>query len=190
MSKDYKEKVSKLNERLELLDRKFNLYFTGQDRIPPIQEFEKLKREILLLSRERDRVTSSGIRFYFNNFLQRFGSYRTKWEKALTAIEEGRSRPGTTFFSGRAKPPPPKEPDRNRKNSSHLDKEIDRAVKKYTRLYEKHLGKKCQPESVRQQLQKKIVGLKNKASTDIKLDVAFDGKEVVVKPVKNKGKAS
>ena len=187
MSKDYKEKVSKLNERLELLDRKFNLYFSGQDRIPPVQEFEKLKREILLLSRERDRVTSSGIRFYLNNFLQRFGSYRTKWEKTLKALEEGRVRPGTTFFSGRGKPPPPpKEPGRGREKTSHLDKEIDTAVKKYTSLYEKHLGKKCNPESVRQQLQKKIVGLKDKAGTNIKFDVGFDGKEVVVKPVKNR----
>ena len=95
---DIKQKISELESRLQRLDRKFNFYFVGQDRVPPVKAFDQLKREVTLITREKDRSASSSQRFYIETFLQKFISYRVKWEKGLRDIEEGRLSRGADFF--------------------------------------------------------------------------------------------
>jgi len=98
---DIKQKVSKLDSRLQKLDRKFNFYFIGQDSVPPVKDFDQLKRKVALLTREKERSTSASLRFYMETFLQKFISYRVKWERGLRDIEEGRLSRGADFFKGR-----------------------------------------------------------------------------------------
>jgi len=59
------------------------ILFIGQDRVPPIKDFDLFKNEVRLLTRERERSTSTGLRFYVETFLQKFISYRTKWDRGL-----------------------------------------------------------------------------------------------------------
>jgi hypothetical protein len=98
---DIKQKISDLESRLQRLDRKFNFYFVGQDKVPPVKEFDQLKREVTLITREKDMSASSSLRFYIETFLQKFISYRVKWERGFRDIEEGRLTCGADFFKGR-----------------------------------------------------------------------------------------
>ena len=98
---DIKQNISKLESRLQKLDRKFNFYFVGQDNVSPVKDFDQLKRKVALLTREKDISTSSSLRFYMETFLQKFISYRVKWERGLRDIEEGRLKCGADFFKGR-----------------------------------------------------------------------------------------
>jgi len=96
-----KQNISKLDSLLQKLERKFNFYFVGQLKAPPVKEFDQLKRRVEQLTREKDRSTSSSLRFYMETFLQKFTSYRAKWEQGLRDIEEGRLICGPDFFKGR-----------------------------------------------------------------------------------------
>jgi hypothetical protein len=98
---DIKQKISDLESRLQRLDRKFNFYFVGQDKVPPVKDFDLLKHRVAQLTREKERSTSSSLRFYMETFLQKFISYRVKWERGLRDIEEGRLTCGADFFKGR-----------------------------------------------------------------------------------------
>lgn len=98
---DIKQNISTLDSRLQKLDRKFNLYFIGQDRVPPVKDFDQLKHRVVVLTREKERSTSASLRFYMETFLQKFISYRVKWERGLRDIEEGRLKCGADFFKGR-----------------------------------------------------------------------------------------
>jgi len=98
---DTKKNISILDGQLQKLDRKFNFYFIGQDRVPPVKDFDQLKSKVTLLTREKERSTSSSLRFYMETFLQKFISYRVKWERGLRDIEEGRLTCGADFFKGR-----------------------------------------------------------------------------------------
>ena len=99
MSDDIYKKVAELNKHLHALDRKFGLYFYGQEKGPPIKEFERFKSEVALLATEKSNIMSVSVRFFISTFQQRFVSYRTKWEKGLRNIEEGRAKPGTDFWA-------------------------------------------------------------------------------------------
>jgi hypothetical protein len=98
---DIKQNISELDSRLKKLDRKFNLYFVGQDRVPPVKDFDQLKRKVAQLTLEKDRSTSASLRFYMETFLQKFISHRVKWERGLRDVEEGRLKCGADFFKGR-----------------------------------------------------------------------------------------
>ena len=97
---DIKQNISKLDSRLQKLDIKFNFYFVGQDKVPPVKDFDLLKHMVAQLTREKERSTSSSLRFYMETFLQKFISYRVKWERGLRDIEEGRLTCGADFFKG------------------------------------------------------------------------------------------
>jgi hypothetical protein len=98
MGDDIYKKIADFNERLQVLDRKFSLYFNGYEKVPPIKEFEQFKREVALFIRTKGNIMSVCGRFFVNSFQQRFVSYRTKWEKGLRDIEEGRAKPGYNFW--------------------------------------------------------------------------------------------
>jgi hypothetical protein len=99
MGDDIHKKIADFNERLQVLDRKFSLYFNGYEKVPPAKEFEKFKREATLFIRTKGNIMSVSVRFFISTFQQRFVSYRTKWEKGLRDIEEGRAKPGSNFWA-------------------------------------------------------------------------------------------
>lgn len=94
MAQDVRQKISEFNERLAGLDRQFNLYFYGLEKVPPLKEFEQFKREVTRFMQPISGVMSVSMRFIMTNFQHRFALYRAKWEKVLRDIEAGRFKPG------------------------------------------------------------------------------------------------
>ena len=96
---DIQQKISSLNEKIDLLDKKFYFYFTARDKIPPLTDFIKIRQEVELLRAEKDKIILERKKFVIRSFLQRFAAYRSKWEKALKEIEDARAKPNPLFFS-------------------------------------------------------------------------------------------
>ena len=94
MAEDIKKTIAEFNVRINMLDRKFTLYFSGLEKNPPIKEFEKFKSEVTRCLQIKNALMSVSTRFFVNSFKNHFASYRTKWEKTLKAIEDGRFNPG------------------------------------------------------------------------------------------------
>jgi hypothetical protein len=88
-------KIVEFDERLRLLDRKFSLYITGQEKFPPVRELEELKREFAAFRRKQGSLSAFGQRFLVEGFQQRFSAYRAKWERQLRDVESGRIEPGS-----------------------------------------------------------------------------------------------
>jgi len=182
------QKVSELEKQLLALDRRFNFYFNGQDRVPPIKDLDQLKRETRLLTRERERASSGSLRYYVETFLQKFISYRTKWEKGLRDIEEGRLIRGADFFKGRrfvretiAMTTTQGIPD---DDALAVESDINQAADRYSVLYKKYFHKKCNKKDLRDQLRAKMQVVQEKYGSGFHLDVSYDGKAIRIKTVK------
>lgn len=185
---DIKQKISELEIRLQRLDRKFNFYFVGQDRVPPVKAFDQLKREVTLITREKDISASSSLRFYIETFLQKFISYRVKWEKGLRDIEEGRLSRGADFFKGR-------KFTRAEVKSSNAQKPMDvvfletennirQVTEEYSSLYKRYFHKSCNKAKLNKYLHEQMEEIRAKYGDDFFLDVNYDGKDIKIKPVR------
>ncbi len=93
--------IAVLNEQIDQLDKKFYFYFTARDRFPPLNDLLKIKKDVERLKAVKGRIILERKKFVINSFIHRFVSYRTKWEKALRDIEEGRAQPNPEFFTRR-----------------------------------------------------------------------------------------
>jgi hypothetical protein len=79
--------INKINGRIESLKTQFNLYFSGEIRIPPETEREKIEKEIrkIMVSEYR----SPRIKFLIQNLSSSFLLYNSHWKKKLNEIETG-----------------------------------------------------------------------------------------------------
>ncbi len=91
---DIQQKVTQLNTQLQVLDRKFAGYVSGQEKLPPVREFAEFLLEMEKLAKTKSTAGSVSQRYFITTFQQRFISYRTKWENLLRGIEDGRIKRG------------------------------------------------------------------------------------------------
>jgi len=183
-SVDIQARVTVLNEQLEMLDRKFNAYFSGQEKISPVRVLEKLKGDVMQLTRARDRTASSSQRFFVNSFVQRFTAYRTKWEKMLKDIEEGRAMRGAALVAGRRTARPGPSVGTKAASTGDIDREIDRTAGEYSRLYEEHTGKQCNRDALEKQLQQQVRQIREKIGGSFTLDVSYSDGRITITPRK------
>lgn len=81
-----------LEQKLEVLRRKFQQYFNGFERLPPTLEFESVKREFRALSAQQ--YSTGQARFKSQNLLARWQLQRTIWERDLQRMEDGQFKTG------------------------------------------------------------------------------------------------
>ncbi len=86
------QQMAAIESRIEHLRRKFQMYFNGFDRTPPLTEFESLKREVREL--QQSGFVTAQARFMAQNLVARFQVQRSMWDRELQRREEGLSRPG------------------------------------------------------------------------------------------------
>ncbi len=83
-----------LEQQLEAMRRRFQLYFNGFERLPPIAEFESLKRAFRELA--VTQYSTGQARFKAQNLVARWQLQRTIWERDLGRMEEGKYKPGSS----------------------------------------------------------------------------------------------
>lgn len=179
--------VSRLITSVEHLDRDFNFYFTGRERVPPLKALERLKREVNLLMRSGEDSKNSADRYMVMSFIQKFTTYRTKWEKGVKDIEEGRAVPGRNFFGGLGNISKDfsqltqQEKDNNAFRAASV---INEAASKYVQMNKKYTGKNVSKEAVSKMLEKRIDDIKKKVGDRFKFSVYFEDGKVKIKPEK------
>jgi hypothetical protein len=89
-TEDLLEECGKVEEDLEKLKARFELYFVGIDRREPAREREEMKRRVGRLKGEFTRNT--GLRFRIETLHARFLSYERMWTRSAREKEEGTYR--------------------------------------------------------------------------------------------------
>jgi len=99
--------IQDMNRRVENLKLQFNLFFSGETRIPPEKEREELEVRIRNLMSKGHK--SPRINLLIQNLSSRFSLYNNMWLKRLNELETGIStlRRKKTAYLEEPKPPPP-----------------------------------------------------------------------------------
>lgn len=85
--KKFELRISKIENSIELLKIKYNLYFSGEINVPPEQEREALEKVVRnILS---DELKSAKISLLIQNVTSRFNIYNNMWKKKLNQLESG-----------------------------------------------------------------------------------------------------
>lgn len=84
---DLREKLKILKEKIEELRVKYENYFSGFEKLPPLKLHEEISKEINSLIGKTSM--SYGAQFLLNQIAQRFRTYEGLWEKQMKRREEG-----------------------------------------------------------------------------------------------------
>ena len=99
-------KIMELSRRLEDLVMQFNLYFSGEIRVPPEQERESLAASIRNLQSSSPGNAAGSL--LMQNLNSRFALYNNMWLKKMHDLEVGLPlRPQSKATPASAKPQPP-----------------------------------------------------------------------------------
>ncbi len=179
---DLIHEISFLKQKIEILEQKFAQYFMGLEKRPPLKELAEIKSQISKLMQMESSLKQPSEKFQVQTIVNRFTSYRLKWERGVKDIEEGRIKPGSGFFGGMGvsfkKSLTPKQ------KTEKKDSLIEKTAKQYVELSRKFLNKNYDQKAVSQMLDKKMKEIKAKLGNDVVLRVYFDGEKVKIKPVK------
>jgi len=119
--------------------------------------------------------------------VQKFTTYRTKWEKGVRDIEEGRAAPGKNFFGGFGSVAKDfgmlgqQEKDNRAFRAASV---IDEAAAKYVEVNRKLSGKNVSKEAVSKMLEKRIDDIRKKVGDRFKFNVYVEDGKVKIKPEK------
>ncbi len=188
----FHQRIFQLAEKIERLEHSFNFYFTAQEKKPPLDKLNRLKIEVDELVKVSQDLKNSAERFLAMQIVNRFTTYRMKWEKGVRDIEEGRAKPGLHFFGGLGIGRSPmddikRSADELAKKDSdafRMSAEIDEAAEKYIKMSQKYTGKTFAREAVTSMLEKKIDEVRKKFGDRFKFSVVYEDGKVRIKPEK------
>ena len=145
-----------INGRIENLKTQYNLYFTGELRVPPEserEELEKTVRDILFSGPKSPRAS-----LLIQNISSKFSLYNNMWKKRLNEIESGLvtiQKKRTAYVEEPKKVKKPEETfldiSLNREDS------FDNFYDKYNTLMKKEPGSEAQKEKIINSLKAKLI---------------------------------
>jgi hypothetical protein len=105
------EKVVVLERDLRGLIRKWERYFAGDLKVPPVNDRESFYRRLRMVVDEPGQLRASD-RFRLDQLQARYGTYSSNWERMLREREEGVRRwvPPSARAAAASEPSPPAEP--------------------------------------------------------------------------------
>jgi hypothetical protein len=89
-SEDISDDCAKLEEEVEALKARYEMYFLGLERREPARERAEMKRRVAKLKGEF--VRNTGLRFRIQTLHARFLSYERMWQRSTREKEEGTYR--------------------------------------------------------------------------------------------------
>ena len=106
------DELDKLEEDIRKLKNKYDQFFTGITKLPPIQDRRNIEVYIYELGKQKMRDNTR--RFRFNTLLTRYNQYREMWSRKMREREEGpmdfKRRQAAMTSVAPPPPPPPPEP--------------------------------------------------------------------------------
>jgi len=142
------DELDKLEEDIRKLKNKYDQFFTGITKLPPIQDRRNIEVYIHELSKQKMRDNTR--RFRFNTLLTRYNQFREMWARKMREREEGPMdfrRRQAAMTSEPVAPPPPPPPDAPRVTSAKADPYVkvapesngDAVRKLYAEIEREHL---------------------------------------------------
>lgn len=103
------EELDKLEEDIRKLKNKYDQFFTGIQKMPPVMERHALEVYIYELGKQKMRENAR--RFRYNQLLSRYNQFREMWGRKMREREEGpldfRRRQAALSTPTEPPPPPP-----------------------------------------------------------------------------------
>ncbi len=179
-----KSKIDSLSAQIEMMENLFNRYFSGMDKLPPSKKLDSLKRDVMRLMDWPGGKLSPADQFMISSFVQKFTSYRMKWEKGVTDIEEGRKKPGSSWYGQGVTSCFSDKTIMFHKTSyeDRTNSEIDKAAKKFVELSREMSGKDYDVAAIKQTLKLKCGEIVSKYGENFTFDVSIENGKVKIKP--------
>src|SRR5581483_7246259 len=104
------DELDKLEEDIRKLKNKYDQFFTGIQKMPPVMERHALEVYIFELGKQKMRENAR--RFRYNQLLSRYNQFREMWGRKMREREEGPLdfRRRQAALSTPSEPPPPPPP--------------------------------------------------------------------------------
>lgn len=84
---DFNAEINRLENMIESLKKKYELYFFGLEKKPPTSEREQVERKLRELLGAF--ITNTGQRYRLQSVSAKYNSYARYWDRILQQIEEG-----------------------------------------------------------------------------------------------------
>jgi hypothetical protein len=104
-SEDITDECAKIEEEVEALKARYEMYFLGMERREPARERVEMKRRVAKLKGEF--VRNTGLRFRIQTLHARFLSYERMWQRSAREKEEGTYRRDVLKARRRVRGEPP-----------------------------------------------------------------------------------
>lgn len=104
------DQLDKLEEDIRKLKNKYDQFFTGITKVPPM--FDRKQVEILIYEIGKEKMRDNTRRFRYNTVLSRYNQYREMWGRKMREREEGPiefKRRQAALEKPSPAPPPPAE---------------------------------------------------------------------------------
>jgi hypothetical protein len=105
------EDLDRLEEEIRKLKNKYDQFFTGITKVPPMHDRKQI--EIMIYEIGKLKVRDNARRFRYNTILSRFNQFREMWGRKMREREEGPidfKRRKAALEETSAPPPPPPPP--------------------------------------------------------------------------------
>jgi len=174
--------INEMSRRVEDLKLKFNLFFSGEIRVPPEKEREELEGRIRNLMSKGHK--SPRINLLIQNLGSRFSLFNNLWLKRLNELETGVSilqRKKTAFMEEAKKPPPPKAKPIDVGISLNHEESFEKFFDSYSRMCSPNAQKSLDKDKIINSVKAKLI-TENMVDAQVNLSLK-DGKvKIKIKP--------
>jgi len=103
------EELDKLEEEIRKLKNKYDQFFSGIQKVPPM--FDRKNVEVMIYEVGKQKMRDNTRRFRYNTLLSRYNQYREMWGRKMREREEGPLdfRRRAAALAEPSTPPPPAE---------------------------------------------------------------------------------
>jgi hypothetical protein len=175
--------VKNMEQRVESLKVQYNLFFSGETRIPPEKEREELENRIRNLMSKGHK--SPRVNLLIQNLGSRFSLYNNLWLKRMNELETGISvipRKKTTYVE-EPKPPPPKKTEPiNVEISLNHEESFDNFFDNYSRMSSENSQKSLDRDKIINSVKAKLI-TENMVDAQVRLSVKNGKVKIKIKPV-------
>jgi hypothetical protein len=175
--------IHEMGRRVEDLKLKYNLFFSGETRIPPEKEREELENRIRNLMSKGHK--SPRVNLLIQNLGSHFSLYNNLWLKRLNELETGISliqRKKTAYMEEPQKPPPPKVKPIEVGISLNHEESFEQFFDNYSRLCPPNVQKSLDKNKIINSVKAKLI-TENMVDAQVNL-MLKDGKvKIKIKPV-------
>jgi hypothetical protein len=173
--------VQDMNQRVENLTVKFNLFFSGETRVPPEKEREELENRIRNLMSKGHK--SARVNLLIQNLGSRFSLYNNMWLKRLNELETGISiiKRKKTAYMEEPKPPPPKVKPINVDISLNHEESFEKFFENYSRMLSSNAKKSLDKEKIINSVKTKLI-TENMVDAQVNLSLRGGKVKIRIKP--------